>query len=101
MKSYHLDTEAECIEIASQLSEVDDYLACEQVVIRNIKRIIDNGATDEKINEFLEKFNSYLQLKILASQGNFNCTRYRYASAFIGTLLQMPYWKGWIKNSNT
>lgn len=92
-----IDFDVETIEIANKLKLVEGYLDCEKIIIHNIKKQLDKGFDDEKIIVYLKKLSVFLSNKIESNQGNADCSNYRYAAAFVETLLKMPYWRSWMK----
>lgn len=92
-----IDFNLETIEITNKLTQVEGYLDCERIIIRNIKKQLDNGFDDGEIILYLKKLSAWLYKNIEANQGNADCSNYRYAAGFVDTLLKMPYWRSWMK----
>jgi len=83
--------------ITADLKKVDGYLACERVVITNLKKHSQSGYDDLTIENFLKKLSIHFGNLIETYKGSDNLINYRYALGFINTLLNMPAWKSWIK----
>jgi len=96
-----IDFDSEIAEIAARLRQTEGYLECEKVIVHNIKKQLVNGNNDENIIAYLKKLSAWFDKKIKNGQHNDECTNYRYASGFVGTLLKMPYWKSWMKTTDT
>lgn len=92
-----IDYDLEIIEINTNLRQVRGYFDCEKIIIHNIKKQLNKGFDDENIMEYLKKLSACFDKKIKISQGKADCSNYRYARDFVDTLLQLPYWKSWIK----
>jgi len=92
-----IDFDLETIEIVNKLKQIVGYLDCEKIIIHNIKKQLDKGFDDENIIVYLKKLSAFLNNKIESTQGNADCSNYRYAAAFVETLLKMPYWRSWMK----
>jgi hypothetical protein len=94
-----IDFDQEITEVSSNLDHAEGYLDCEKIITRSIKKKLDKGFDDEKITMYLEKLSVFLSNKIETNPGNADCYYYRYAAGFVETLLKMPYWRSWIKNT--
>lgn len=95
-----IDFDSESIEIVNKLKQVEGYLDCGKIIIHNIKKQLDKGFDEEKIIVYLENLSAFFYKKIDANQGNADYSNYRYAAAFVETLLKMPYWKSWMKTND-
>jgi len=93
-----IDFDREIIEIVNNLNHSEGYLGCEKIIIHNIKKQLDVGFDDENIIDYHKKLSTWFYQKIETNQGNADCSNYRYAAGFVGTLLKMPYWRSWMKS---
>ena len=92
-----IDFDLETIEINTKLKQVRGYFDCEKIIIHNIKKQLNKGFDDENIRDYLKKLSVCFDKNIKISQGKADCSNYRYARDFVDTLLQLPYWKSWVK----
>jgi hypothetical protein len=95
-----IDVAAEIREIEQDLSMAEGYFACENIITTNIKKHIITGHDDEKITGYLVKLMAWLEQKANAHSPLIDGINYRYAAAYVSTLLKMPYWKTWIKTND-
>lgn len=90
-----IDFDSEIAEIGGKLRQVEGYLDCEKIIVRNIIKQLVNGKNDENIIVYLKKLHTWFNKKIATNQHNADCTNYRYAAGFVDILLRMPQWKSW------
>jgi len=89
--------ETELPELSMNLKKAEGYLACEKIIIENIKKHADNGCDDVNIKKYLEKLSTHIEHLIAANPGGVDCINYRYAGGFLNILLKTPCWKNWVK----
>jgi hypothetical protein len=92
-----IDLDNEINEILQHLQMAEGYLACEKIIVDNIRKHISRGIDDKSITGYLEKLSDYFKDQIKKSQNISDCSNYRYTEGFINTLIKMPYWRSWIK----
>lgn len=92
-----IDFESEITEIAGKLRQVEGYLNCEKIIVRNIQKQFLNGTNDDKILLYLKGVSAWFNNQAKTNQPAAECINYMYASGFIDTLLKMSYWKNWVK----
>ena len=95
--------ENEMKELSDKLKKADGYLACEQVVLQNIKKYFDVDAVDNDVDieQYIKKLSDHIEDRITANQDKYNCTNYRYAAGFLNILLRTPCRMNWIKTIET
>jgi len=84
-------------ELSADLKKAEGYLACEKIMIQNIKSQAVNGSDDVSIEKYLETLSSHIEGLIAVHQGGSDCTNYMYAGGFLNILLRTPCWKNWVK----
>ncbi|MFC0773769.1 hypothetical protein [Terrimonas alba] len=92
-----IDFESEITEISGKLSQVEGYLSCEKIIVRNIQKQFQNGKNDENILAYLRGASDWFNKQIKTGQQSAESVNYMYASGFIDTLLKMSYWKNWVR----
>ena len=92
-----IDFDNEISEMTPDLQQAGGYLECEKVIVNNVRKYIIKGFDDKTIVNYLEKLSAYFKDRIKTAQSTSDCTNYRYADGFINTLIQMPYWRSWMK----
>lgn len=92
-----IDFDMETMEICNKLKQAEGYLDCEKIITHNIKKQLDKGIEDEKIEAYLFRLSDFFSKKIELNKNNSDCSNYRYAAAFVDTLWKMPYWRSWMK----
>ncbi len=92
--------ENEAAEIVSQLKLADGYLDCEKVIIYNIRKQLKNEILGSDVEKYLINLKAYLDIEVINHQTVDDYRNYRYASAFLNTLITIPYWHSWINTIN-
>jgi hypothetical protein len=95
-----IDLAYEISEMTPDLRMAEGYLACEKIIIQNVRKQLTRGCSDELILKFLQGLSDYYKSRIAELQNMSDCTNYRFAEGFINTLIKMPYWRSWIKTIN-
>jgi len=93
--------EAEMPAISKKLEKAAGYLACEKIIIQNIKKHADNGCDDVNMEKYLKKVSTHIDSMVAANQDGADCINYRYAGGFLNILLKTPCWKNWVKTIET
>lgn len=96
-----LHFEAEMHELSNNLKKAEGYLACEKIIIQNIRKHADNGCDDAIITKYLQKVSSHIDCIVAANEGGTDCINYRYAGGFLNILLRTPCWNNWVKTIET
>jgi hypothetical protein len=84
-------------QIANELKQVDGYLACEKIIIKNIVMQLDCGLDDVSIENYLKELVKHLECMYETVIDNNFRINYLFAGGFINTLLRVPAWSKWIK----
>ena len=95
-----INFEFEVKEFIVALKQANGYLDCENIVIHNIKKHVSNGITATNIESYLKNLREYFEDKTVINKGNADCVNYRYAAAFLNTIIATPYWHSWIKTTD-
>ena len=83
-------------EINIKLKEVKGYLDCENIIIENIKKHAANGVSVNDIENYLKELHNHLQNKMAINKNNINYINFMYAAGFLNTVINTPYWLGWL-----
>ncbi|MBS1564283.1 MAG: hypothetical protein JST39_07825 [Bacteroidetes bacterium] len=84
--------------IIESLQKVEGYLACERIIIQNIKKQADCGLDDKRIEDYLLGLSAHLDQKMVEeSRRNAESTNLKYASGFLSIVLKTPSWSSWVK----
>ena len=92
-----IDFESETNEINSKLKEAVGYLACEKVIINNIRKLLFIEIADPIIEDYLKKLMKYFESLIEKNKDSKDRFNYIYAASFVNVLITTPYWHSWIK----
>lgn len=92
-----INFENEINEISNHLKNVEGYLACEKIIVRNIEKHLHKGCDELKIEQYLKQSSTYMEDIIASKQGGIDYINFKYASGFINELLKTPKWNNWIK----
>ena len=82
--------------VTYKLKKVEGYLACEKVIINNIKKHLDMECSDLILEAYLKELSNHIEHLTESTKNIDNCINYKFASGFINTLLKMPLWKSWL-----
>ena len=82
--------------VKEALQQVSGYLDSEKIIIRHIRKQLDNGMEESAVENYLQQVAAYLEQETTGC-GNANTQmNYRYVIGFINTLLRTPAWKSWM-----
>jgi hypothetical protein len=88
-------------QIADELKNVDGYLACEKIIIKNIIKQLDDGLDNVSIENYLKELAIHLEYMQQTDKENNIRINYLFAAGFINTLLRNPAWENWVKTIET
>ncbi len=89
--------ENETMEINIDLKKALGYLDCEQIIIYNLRKHVNNKVANYNLEKYIKKLLHYFEDKQVINRGNDQCTNYKYAAGFIATIIATPYWQGCLK----
>lgn len=95
----NFNTEAQYI--TEELKQVDGYMACESIIIRNILKHFENGFDEPGVEHYLKKLTLHLGYLIGTCKDNTASINFAFAVGFVNSLLKRPAWKNWVKTIET
>ncbi|NII27832.1 hypothetical protein HB364_22305 [Pseudoflavitalea sp. X16] len=96
MTTANIDIDYENGLISAALKQVSGYLDCERIIIRHIRKHIENGLSDTGIEHYLKTVIFYLEDTIESVENANVQMNHRFVIGFIHTLLRTPSWKTWM-----
>lgn len=88
--------EAKMPTITNELRSAASYLDSEKIVVNNVKQQLKDGFPIPTVEENLKKLYAHLTLQLEEKKGN-EAVNYKYAAAYLKTLITTPYWHSWIE----
>lgn len=95
-----IDVVHEVDEMEPGIKAAGDYLACEKILINNIRKHVLSGMDDTALQEYTASLAAHYSARIKAAQSTTLCVNYRYAVAFLNALHEAPHLSRWIRTSN-
>jgi len=89
--------ELELALVINELKKAHAYLDCEAIIIRHLKKLIDNGNKIPEIETYLKRMLPHLTTlhKAVSREEGIN---YKYAAEYVNTLITTSYWHSWINS---
>ena len=95
-----IDFKNELTELNGELKRAESYLDCETIVLCNIKKHIVKGINIPAINRYMKNLLVYFEDGRVIYKGTMVAVNYKYAAAFLNTIIATPQWYDWIKTAN-
>lgn len=84
--------------VTEALKHVSGYLDCEKIIIRHIRKHLENGIHETSIESYLKTMIAHLEASTEASEDANVQMNHRFVIGFIYTLLRTPSWRSWVQS---
>lgn len=93
-----MDMDHEISLVKESLEQVSGYLDCEKIIIRNIRKHLENGMDELSIENYLKALIVYLERSTETDGGANRQMNHRFVIGFIYTLLRTSSWRSWVQS---
>ncbi|AXY73871.1 hypothetical protein D3H65_07700 [Paraflavitalea soli] len=93
-----MDMDHEISTVTESLRYVSGYLDCEKIIIRNIRKHLENGIDESNIENYLKALIGYLERSTETGEDANKQMNHRFVIGFIYTLLRTSSWRSWVQS---